>query len=164
MWDTVVAAVGELPTFQVDVNALRSWVQFMAEVAAVVVIINTVRKRADARQVEQFKQLIQEATQPIQPGYRNGGDSLADVAQDVRVLREVQDEQRHRLDEHRVLILDVRERVSDLTAKVDRNRDVAADGLADLRGVVEANAEAAARRAVASQEQRPASPDEPDLD
>ena len=31
---------------------------------------------------------VRKATQPIQPGYRNGGDSLADVADTVRRIAE----------------------------------------------------------------------------
>jgi hypothetical protein len=164
MWDQVISAVGELPTIQVDVNTVRSWVQFVAEVTAVVVIINTIRKRADQRQAERFEQIIAAATQPIQPGYRNGGDSLADVAADVKVLREVQAEQRHHLNEQRVIILDVRERVSDLSDRVDENRDTAATGLAELTRVVESNAAAAAELGLALQQQSPVIPDEPDLD
>ena len=58
----------------------------------------------------------------------------------------------------------VRERVADVSDRVDRNRDEAAAGLSELTRVVEANAAAAAELGLALQTKRPAIPDEPDLD
>ena len=48
---------------------------------------------------------IKEATQPIQPGYRNGGDSLADIAKKVKDLNNRFDrlEEAHRIQEERHL-------------------------------------------------------------
>lgn len=48
---------------------------------------------------------IKEATRPIQPGYRNGGESLADIASKVKDLTERFDriEEAHRIQEERHL-------------------------------------------------------------
>ena len=48
---------------------------------------------------------IEEATKPIQPGYRNGGESLADIAGKVKDLTDRFDqlEEAHRIQEERHL-------------------------------------------------------------
>lgn len=147
----LIHAVGELPVVEVDVNVIRSWIQFVAEVTAVVIIILTVRKRSDRK----LEKLITEQTQPIQPGYRNGGESLADVANLARSLKGSVDtlERVHR--EQGDTMREVRERVLDLSDKVDRNRESAEEQLATLTTVVERNAEAAATLGLALTGQTP---------
>lgn len=44
------------------------------------------KQQADAMESRLLAALT-EATQPIQPGYRNGGESLADVAADTKTLK-----------------------------------------------------------------------------
>lgn len=165
----LVRAVGELPVVEVDVNVVRSWLQFVAEVTAVVVIILSVRKRSDRK----LEKLITEQTQPIQPGYRNGGASLQDMSVKLEAVSgSVQTltgsvrslEVSHA--EQRELVVDVRERVVDLSEKVRENRDAAEQDLATLSAKVDANAATAAGGCVALQgrSQSPSPEDGPDLD
>lgn len=152
MWQTVIA-VGQLPVYHLDLNVARSWAQFLVEVVAVVGLVVAFRKRSDRRLTERIKELVETRTEPIQPGYRNGGESLGDIAAEVRTVR----------DEVRT----VRAQVRTLTSTVDANRVEARRDLRDLRGVVEANAEAAAALGVALQSQQgtdPAPGDGADLD
>lgn len=71
----------------------------LASVAAIIwgIVRFAVLKPLDRR--------IKEATQPIQPGYRNGGSSLYDIAAKVRGLDERLDrlEEAHRIQEERHL-------------------------------------------------------------
>lgn len=158
----LIHAVGELPVVEVDVNVVRSWVQFVAEVTAVVVIVLAVRKRSDKR----IEALIKDQTQPIQPGYRNGGASLEDLSEKLGQVTETVRTLETSHQEQRVLVIDVRERVADLAARVDENRDTAAAGLATLTSTVERNAEAAAELGLALQGRSatPSPEDTPDLD
>ena len=155
-------AAGELPVVEVDVNVLRSWFQFVAEVAVVVGILATIRRRADKR----IEALITQQTQPIQPGYRNGGASLEDLAAKLVDVQGTVRSLESAHQEHRVLVLDVRERVANLADKVENNRAAAESGLATLRCRVEANAEAAAELGLALQGRSatPSPEDTPDLD
>lgn len=155
-------AAGELPVVEVDVNVLRSWFQFVAEVAVVVGILATIRRRADKR----IEALITQQTQPIQPGYRNGSASLEDLAHKLGTIQSTVRTLEISHADQRVLVLDVRERVADLADKVETNRAVAEQGLATLTSVVEANAEAAAKLGLALQGRSatPSPEDTPDLD
>lgn len=144
-------SAGELPVFSFDVNVARSWIQFVAEIAAVVVIILALRKRSDERQARRFEELLDAKTKPIQPGYRNGGESLGDIAADLRTVK--QEQQRTSR-----VVLDLRERVVNLSDRVDENRDTAATGLAELHRVVDANAETVRELGLAWQRHSDADP------
>ena len=155
MWVIAIStAVGELPVVELDVNVVRSWFQFIAEVTAVVVIILGVRKRSDRK----LRDHITAATQPIQPGYRNGGTSLQDLAVKLAGVGDTVSYLEHAHSEHRVLVLDVRERLADLSDRVDTNQDQAQRDLATLTDTVKANADAAAKLGLALQRQQPTDP------
>jgi hypothetical protein len=98
----VVATNPVLPSFTVDLDQIDGLLRVAGEVLAVVAGVALWRGRADkktrdallkaqqvalAEQEAQEKRIIEavvDATKPVQPGYRNGGESLADIANEVR--------------------------------------------------------------------------------
>lgn len=56
------------------------------EVVAVLTVVGLMLAALDWRIRETVKSQVRDATRPIQPGYRNHGESLADVAHLVRKI------------------------------------------------------------------------------
>jgi len=77
-----------------DITDLGSILGLLVAVCAVIASIwKLFQMAADkfAREVREIvKDEIAQATLPIQPGYRNGGESLADLAHAVRCIAEKQ--------------------------------------------------------------------------
>jgi uncharacterized protein YukE len=79
-----------------DVPSIANpWLELFAKVAAavavVLLVVQKARKKLHARADEREQRLITaitSRTQPIQPGYRNGGDSMADLAHEQRRMNE----------------------------------------------------------------------------
>ena len=102
----LIHAVGELPVVEVDVNVVRSWVQFVAEVTAVVVIVLAVRKRSDNR----IEALIKGSDAADPTGLPERGASLEDLSEKLGQVTETVRTLETSHQEQRVLVIDVRER------------------------------------------------------
>jgi len=126
IWSVIAPLVDPtLPAYQVDIDVVDSWLRIAGEIIAVVVFVAWIRKRADKKakderdeQEERILTAVIQRTAAVQPGYRNGGESLADVANETkrqgRILDSQQDllhlvheqvqETRNELTEHRVSV------------------------------------------------------------
>lgn len=72
-----------------------TWAELVAVLAVITIALKVldwrVRSHIDDRLHtvrDQLRHDIERATQPIRPGYRNGGESLADLAHEIRRLRD----------------------------------------------------------------------------
>ena len=96
-----------LPSYTIDMDQVDGWFRVAGEILIVVGAVWQVRKRADKKTAEKQAEVaaqaalerqemedrlvekLEQRTQPIQPLYRNGGESLADIANEVKRQREV---------------------------------------------------------------------------
>lgn len=71
-----------------------TWGELVAVLAVITAVVKVldwrIRSHIDSRLTDVrdlLKHDIEQATKPIRPGHRNGGESLADVAHELRALR-----------------------------------------------------------------------------
>lgn len=73
-----------------DITDLASILGLVLTIAAVVAVVRKMVQTAAAKFAREVRDIVRDEldryTKPIQPGYRNGGESLADVAATVRQL------------------------------------------------------------------------------
>jgi hypothetical protein len=134
---SLLATQTVLPSFTVDIDQLDGYLRVAGEIIAVVFFVAWVRKRADKKtskeQQEQradmearlIETLIQR-TQPIQPKYRNDGESLADIANEVKRIKEVQGEQAQ-------VLTSVHRNVADATVEMALHRAAVNESFASIR-------------------------------
>lgn len=159
-----------LPTFSIDIDQLDGYLRVAGEIIAVVFFVAWVRKRADAKtekrttrgRSEMEARLIEkleQRTQPIQPQYRNDGESLADIANEVKRQGGV-------IAESQTLLLTVNEKLTTAVHELALHRIAVQEQFAKIRDEREAILTAADERAqtwrVALEKQGLAVPPEPD--
>lgn len=129
----LLATTTILPAYTIDIDQVDGWLRVTGEIIAVVGAVAWLRARADRRQ--KASQEAQEAriiasvekrTQPIQPKYRNDGESLADIANKVKRLEELTAEQT-------VLLTSVHRNVTENSVELAMHRAAVATQFADLR-------------------------------
>lgn len=130
---TALATTTILPSYSIDIDQIDGWLRVTGEIIAVVSAVAWLRARADRRQ--KASQEAQEAriiasvekrTQPIQPKYRNDGESLADIANKVKRLEEIVSEQT-------VVLTSVHKNVTESSVELALHRAAVATQFADLR-------------------------------
>jgi hypothetical protein len=89
---TTIQAVFEIGNQGFDMNTAASVATVAAGVVAVIAAVFQVVRLASAKFTREVTEIVREeiakATQPIQPGYRNGGESLADISHNIARLLE----------------------------------------------------------------------------
>jgi hypothetical protein len=133
----LLATTAVLPTYTLDVDQIDGWLRVAGEIGAVVFFVWQVRKRADQRTAKKDAEeraameariiaSLEKRTQPIQPKYRNDGESLADIANEVKRQREA-------LAETNVLLTSTHKIAAETSVELTTHRLTTAAQFAELR-------------------------------
>lgn len=89
---TTIQAIFEIGSQGFDMNVAASAATIAAGAIAVIAAVFQMVRLASAKFTREVTEIVREeiakATQPIQPGYRNGGESLADISHNIARLLE----------------------------------------------------------------------------
>lgn len=134
---TIIATETTLPSYSIDVNQIDGWLRIIGQITVLVLFIAWVRSRADKRTAVKEKaardameariiKTLEQRTQPIQPKYRNDGESLADVANEVKRQREA-------LTETNILLTSTHKIAAETSVELTTHRLTTAAQFAELR-------------------------------